>query len=161
MFIAQTERARDVFWRRLYLAFHAAGLAGEQHCLFVPALPHAAFSALVRDSHIHLDAIGWSGCNTTIDALGHGVPPVTLPGTNLRGRHGLALLTRVGVRELAVESPDDIVSVVARPAADPAFAASIRARLREGAAALFDDAAPVRDLEAFLIATVGEACPKL
>jgi predicted O-linked N-acetylglucosamine transferase (SPINDLY family) len=161
VFIAQTERARDIFWRRLYLAFHAAGLPAERFCLFVPALPHAAFSALVRDAHINLDSIGWSGCNTTIDALGHAVPTVTLPGTTMRARHGLALLRRAGVPELVVESEDAMVVMVTRLATDPAYAASIRDRLRAGAEGLFGDTTPVRDLETFLTEAVRSASPNL
>jgi hypothetical protein len=34
----------------------------------------------MRDVDVFLDTIEWSACNTTLEALAHGVPVVTLPG---------------------------------------------------------------------------------
>ncbi len=152
------ERARDTLWRRLFLAFHQAGIPAEAHCLFVPSLGHGAFSALVRDAHVNLDTIGWSGCNTTVDALAHGVPTVTLAGDTLRARHSMAFLRAVGVTDTIAADVDDMVAIVARLGKDPAARADIAARLRAGAPRLFGDRAPVRALEDFLSAEVARRC---
>lgn len=158
VFVTPNDRARDTLWRRLFLAFQAHGLSGEAHCLFVPGMGHATFSATIRDAHINLDTIGWSGCNTTLDALGHGIPTVTLPGDTMRARHGLAFLQVVGVTDTIVESVDALVAKVVQLGQDDDYRRDVSARLLAGRHNLFGDPAPVRALEAFLTAEVARRC---
>ncbi|MGE0225394.1 MAG: hypothetical protein AB7F35_00095 [Acetobacteraceae bacterium] len=159
VFMDLGRRGRDTLWARLYQAFARHGLDALAHCRFMPGLPPAAFSALVRDAHVVLDPIGWSGCNTTLEAVGHHIPVVTMPGATMRSRHGLAILSIAGVTDTIVHSPDDYVAAAVRLGRDEAFRGQVAARLASGKARLYGDPAPVRWLEEFLEDAVDRACP--
>jgi predicted O-linked N-acetylglucosamine transferase (SPINDLY family) len=143
-----------IFRRRLEAAFARRGLCADDFCRFVPGRPHAAFSALIRDADVFLDSIEWSGCNTTLDALAHGVPVVTLPGPLMRGRHSLAILTAADATETIAESVDGYVEHAVRLGRDTNWRRHVRSMMRRGAARVFNDVAPVRALERFLTEAV-------
>jgi predicted O-linked N-acetylglucosamine transferase (SPINDLY family) len=158
VFVMQDERRRDLLWRRLYLAFRAHDLPAEQHCRFTPAPGPAALSALIRDSHVQFDTIGWSGAETALDAIRHGVPVVTLPARSLRSRHASALLRGAGVADTIVDSVPHLIAQMMRLGQDQAYRRDVSIRLRAGAPRLFGDPAPVRALEAFLTTEVARRC---
>jgi len=58
---------------------------------------------------IALDPFPYPGGGTTCDALYMGVPVVTLYGTRRSTRFSYALLSRVGLQDLAVQTPMDYV----------------------------------------------------
>ena len=61
----------------------------------------------------------------------------------MRGRQSAAMLEQGGVPELVARDQDEYVAIAARLAADPAWRASLSARLRSGRHALFDDSRPI------------------
>jgi predicted O-linked N-acetylglucosamine transferase (SPINDLY family) len=68
----------------------------------------------------------------------------------MRGRHCAAILRMLGVTDTIAASPDDYVAIAVRLARDPAWRATLRARMAENRARLFADPAPVRALETFI-----------
>src|SRR5258706_16406411 len=82
------------------------------------------------DVDIALDPFPFCGGLTSCEALWMGVPVVTLPGTRPVSRQTLALLTRLGLTELAARDPADYVAIAARLAGDGAQLAALRASLR-------------------------------
>jgi predicted O-linked N-acetylglucosamine transferase (SPINDLY family) len=114
----------------------------------------ARFSASLRSSDIFLDSIGWSGCNTTLLALEHGVPVVTLPGRFMRGRHSSAILTAAGITDTIAKDTDDYVRIAVRLGRDVAWRQELSARMQFGPPRLFGDVSAVRGLEDFLIEAV-------
>ncbi len=54
---------------------------------------------LNRCCDLFLDSVGWSGCNSTLEALACGLPVVTWPGELMRGRAALRA-ARTAAREL-------------------------------------------------------------
>ncbi len=103
--------ATEIFQERLAATFSAKGLRFEDHCVFRPALPGPEFRAEMALCDVTLDSLGWGGCNTTLDALELDLPVVTLAGEFMRGRHGLGILSMLGMESFA--SPD-IGAYVAR-----------------------------------------------
>ena len=74
-----------------------------------------------------------------------GVPVVTLPTGPLPfGRHGLAVMTALGLPELVARDAEDYVAIAVALARDPARLAALRASLRARMAA-----SPVTDGERF------------
>ena len=123
-----------------------------------PFLPEPAFLALCRSAHVMLDSLHWSGGNTTLEGLAFDVPVVTLPGPFMRGRHSHAMLDILGLAgELSARDPGHYVEIAARLAHDPGFRSRMSAAIRERKHLLFDDAAPIRALEAFLREACGTA----
>ena len=68
----------------------------------MPRLDAATFSAMAQLADVMLDSIGWSGNNSTLEALEHDLPVVTLPTGFMRGRHSFAILTRLGIATMAM-----------------------------------------------------------
>jgi predicted O-linked N-acetylglucosamine transferase (SPINDLY family) len=93
-----------------------------------------------------LDTVRWSGGNTSLDALGAGLPIVTLPGRFMRGRQSAGMLGLAGIDELIARDEEDYVRIAARLAADAQWRRALRARIQDGRARVFGDPAPVRAL---------------
>jgi protein O-GlcNAc transferase len=92
------------FKHRLSAAFRNRGLSAETACRFLPRMPSADFHAAMGCADVVLDSIGWSGCNTLLDALTHALPIVTQPGQSMRSRHGAAILQSLGLEDFVCES---------------------------------------------------------
>jgi protein O-GlcNAc transferase len=156
LFVGTQRRGMEILSARLDAAFTRYGLAFDAFCRFVETLPVARFSAMIRNAHIFLDTPLWSGCNTTLDAIGHAIPIVTMPGPMMRGRHGSAILTLAGVTDTIARTPDEYISIAVGLAKDVAWRGEISARLAAGRAQVFGDTSPVRALEAFLMDAVAQ-----
>ncbi len=139
---------------RLFASFAAAGLSPEQFVVFLPWQTRPAFYGLMQRADVYLDTVGFSGFNTALQALECGLPVVTREGRFLRGRLASGLLRRAGLGPLVAGSDASYVETAVRLARDKPESARLRARIAEARAALFDDLAPIRALEAFLV----EAC---
>ena len=101
------------------------------------------------DVDIALDTYPWPGGGTTCDALYMGVPIVTLYGARRSTRFSYALLSLVGLDELAVQSPAEYVERAAGLAGDldrlDQLHVSLRARMERSA--VMDQEGYMRALE--------------
>jgi len=59
---------------------------------------------------VFLDSIGWSGFNTTLDALANDLPIVTLRRGLMRDRHTSAMLDRMGLTAIVCKSIEEYVA---------------------------------------------------
>jgi protein O-GlcNAc transferase len=139
-----------VFRARLQRAFAAAGLDWQQYCVLTAPVPHEAFPALLRAADVFLDSIGWSGCNSTLEAMACDLPVVTTPTALMRGRHSAAILTCMGLAHRVAPDVDGYVDDAVR-LADAGERARFVAEQRAGRPRVFGDQAPVRALEGFLV----------
>src|SRR5258707_7090596 len=64
----------DLFRARLQRAFDAVGLSARNRCVFLPRLAPDRFAAAIGQCDIVLDSIGWSGCHSILESLGHKLP---------------------------------------------------------------------------------------
>ena len=142
---------------RLTRAFAAAGLAAERHLIFIARLPQDRFLGLNQASHVFLDSIGWSGGNTTFEALLSGLPVVTLPTGLMRGRVSYALLAAMDMPETVARSVDDYVAIAIRLGKDAAWRAACVAKVVERRARVLSDVSTVRAFENFVVAAVARA----
>jgi protein O-GlcNAc transferase len=140
-----------VFRARLQRAFAGAGLDWTRHCVLAAPVPHAAFPALLRVADVFLDSIGWSGCNSTLEAVACDLPIVTTPTGLMRGRHSAAILTCMGLAHRIAPDIDGYVESAVR-LADAGERARAVAEVRGNRSSVFGNAAPVRALEDFLAA---------
>lgn len=149
----------ELFRQRLERAFAADGLRADQHCVFLSRLDQRQFGAAIGLSDIFLDSVGWSGCNSTLESLPHDLPVVTMNGTTMRGRHGVAILKMMGVTETATETIDDYVSVAVRLAKDVPWRKEVKGRIAASKHRVYSDRACISALEEFLdhVARLGVA----
>ena len=117
---------------------------------FLPPLKYGEFLGLARAADVILDSAGWSGGNTTLEALCFARPVVTLPGEFMRGRHTAAILRRIGVTGTVAASPDDYVHLAGRLAEEAAWRNEIGEQMRRQKHLSYNDDAPIRGLEEFI-----------
>jgi predicted O-linked N-acetylglucosamine transferase (SPINDLY family) len=140
----------DFFRKRLELAFASQGLNPAEHCIFWSRLDQKMFSAAVGQCDIILDSIGWSGCNTTLESLPHGLPVVTLPGKLMRGRHTMAILKMMGVTETIAATVDDYVATAVRLGKDLPWRKAIAAKMAANRDRVYRDRSCIEALQDFL-----------
>ena len=143
----QCEKLRQ----RLVSAFDAQGLSSERYLMFVPWLSKPRFHGMLARATLFLDTIGFSGFNTALHAVGRSLPIVAWEGRFMRGRFASGILGRMGLRELVAASQQDYVSLAVRLATDARYRAAMSQQIEQRSQVLFEDPAPVRALERFLV----------
>ncbi len=147
------------FLARMQRAFSCHGLRAEDYVVLLPQQDPPHYQALNRIADVFLDSIGWSGCNSTLEAVGFGLPVVTLAGRLMRGRHSLAILKMMGVEETIAGSIDDYLRMAVRMARDPDWRKQVAEKVRVNAPRVYRDLSCVRALERFLEEAVA-ACAR-
>jgi predicted O-linked N-acetylglucosamine transferase (SPINDLY family) len=138
---AVTETIRE----RLLTPMRARGVANER-LVFLPRLTQEDFLAANRDADVVLDSFGWSGFNSTMEAIAMGAPVVTCPGETVRARHAYGVLRMAGLEDLIARDADEYVALAVRLGRDPEFRSAMRARVQERAPRAFADSTPVAAL---------------
>jgi protein O-GlcNAc transferase len=146
-----TQQLRD----RLQRAFNDAGLPFEKYVVFLPTLPRPEFFGLMQRADLFLDTIGFSGFNTAMQAVECLLPIVTREGRFMRGRFASGILKEMGLSELVTPTDDAYVDLAVRVIQDTDYRKDIKRRMEQTRAVLFDDVAPIRALEDFLLHASG------
>ncbi|MDJ1181915.1 hypothetical protein [Roseofilum casamattae] len=145
-----SEAQTKILSKRLQNAFAAEGLDLEQYVVMQPAVSNAGYHRLNDLADIFLDSIGVAGTNTTLEAIAHNLPIVTLTGEFLRGRVSTGILQHMGVSETIASSPEDYVAIAIRLGQDAAFREQVRARMAANKHKIYADTACIEGLEDFL-----------
>lgn len=115
----------------------------------LPRRSHAEFLGLMSQCDVVLDPLHVGGGNTTYEALGLGLPIVTLPSAYLRGRVTYGCYQKMGVLDCVASNPRSYVETAVRLGTDRAWREEIRARIAAAAGMLFEDHTAVSQLEDF------------
>jgi protein O-GlcNAc transferase len=150
----------ELFRKRLERAFGALGLAAANHCVLLPRLAPEFFAAAIGQCDVVLDSIGWSGCNSILDSLGHNLPIVTLAGDMMRGRHAAAILGMMGVGETIAATIDQYVAIAGALGRDQAKRDELSARISGQKQRIYRDVGCISALEQFLDQAVRSAATK-
>ena len=134
------------FRTRLRSAGAVAGVDVDARINVLPQCGHEDYLRINACCDAMLDTSRWSGGNTALDALACALPIVTLPGRFMRGRQSMAMLQQTGVPELIARDDDDYVAIATTLATGAEWRETLRGRIRDGRASLFDDAAPTAAL---------------
>ncbi|MBP0011903.1 MAG: hypothetical protein J7545_23030 [Roseofilum sp. SBFL] len=145
-----SEAQTKILSKRLQNAFAAEGLDLEQYVVMQPAVSNAGYSRLNDLADIFLDSIGVAGTTTTLEAIAHNLPIVTLTGEFLRGRVSSGILQKMEVTETIATSPEDYVAIAIRLGTDAAFREQVRARIAANKHKIYADTACIEGLEDFL-----------
>jgi protein O-GlcNAc transferase len=145
------ETLAEALRARLAAAFAAAGMDFRDYGVFLPWQSRPAFYGLLQRADVYLDTIGFSGFNTAMQAIECGLPIVTREGRFLRGRLASGILKRMGLPDLAVPTEEDYVERAVALAGDAPARMRLRDRIEASRPLLFDDIAPIRALETFLV----------
>lgn len=137
--------------QRLAAAFGCHQLDLDDFVTFVPWQNRGGFYGLLERADVFLDTIGFSGFNTALQAVECGLPIVTREGRFMRGRLASGILKRMGLPELVARSEEDYVALAVKLARDTEYRKHICERIVASRHVLFEDIAPIRALEAFLV----------
>ncbi len=129
----------EQFKRRLKLAFEQAKLEFSRHCIFLPWQNRNAFFALMRQAHVFLDTLGYSGFNTAIQAVQCNLPIVTKEGQFLRGRFGSGIVKRMGLEELVAKTDKEYVDLAVKLTLDAAYRRNVQEKMMGSVDAIFGD----------------------
>jgi CRISPR-associated protein Csy1 len=143
---ATTEGQRHAFVHRLEQGMRQRGLEPRQQIKLLPLLSHRDFRRLMTVVDVMIDTPHWSGGRTSLDALGSGLPIVTLQGRFMRGRQSAAMLRSLGLEELVAADARAYVERALSVAADAAYRERLSLRIREGWGGLVDRTEPIAAL---------------
>ena len=130
--------------------------AAATRVVFTPRLDYRAFHGLLARADVMLDTTVFGGANTTLEGLAMGTPIVSLPGAFARGRMSYACYRKMGEMSLVAADEDEYVRLALALGTDGDARQAARRSILASNAVLYDDEAPVRELEAFLIQAVAQ-----
>jgi len=142
------------FISRLEEAFDRFGLRCADYVVMLPHLDAPHYLALNHLADVFLDSIGWSGCNSTFEALSCNLPVVTMPGRMMRGRHTHAILQMMGLQELEARDRDEYVLFAKRLGTDTEWRRHISEKISQCKQLAYRDNDCIRGLESFIEKTV-------
>jgi len=156
VFIESEAAVNMALQSRLRATFGAASIDFDRHIRFLPRLDRDRYAALNRIADVFLDTPGWSGCNSTLEALWCDLPVVTLPGGLMRARHSVAIYRAMQYTELIALDEAHYVELAVRLGEDHAWREQQRARIAVSKFRVINDRAPSEALAACLPALLAQ-----
>jgi protein O-GlcNAc transferase len=142
--------ATAIFKDRLSAQFQAYDLDIDRYCIFSSRLHTEAYQSMHHHVDVFLDSIGWSGCNTTLEAIAYDLPIVTLPTDLMRGRHSAAFLTRMHMDNYISKSIEEYINFAADLAHNKFLYNTVRGMIKENKTFLYRDCAAIHGLQEFI-----------
>lgn len=118
---------------------------------FMPSLDRARFRSLMSLLDVALAPFPFGAGDTSLEGFALGLPTVTLPTDQLKGRLTFAMYQAMKIDECSARDVKDYISIATRLGTQQDFKQSLRHRILAANAILYENAAAVRELEAFLI----------
>jgi len=137
------------FQQRLQRSFASFDLEMNKYCCFLPRLLPEDYLSLNLVADIFLDSLGWSGGNTTLEAIACNLPIVTCPGEFMRGRHSYGILKRLGVTETIASTKEEYIEIAIKLGLNHAWRQQLRQNTSQNHSNLYADAESVKGLESF------------
>jgi len=148
---------RSMLKTRLQQAFDKNGADMDRHVRFLPHLSPEQYQSLNCLGDVALDTPGWSGGNTTLEALYQDLPLVTLPGEQMRACVSAGMLQLIGVAETIAASKQDYIEIAVRLGTDQNWRKQISDKIARSRVKLESDMSCMRAMEEFLENAVKEA----
>ncbi|WP_052128851.1 tetratricopeptide repeat protein [Neosynechococcus sphagnicola] len=127
------------FQQRLHQAFADWGVDAQQFCVILPRLDGMDYLSLNLAADIFLDSLGWSGGNTTLEAIACGLPIVTCPGPWMRSRHAYAMLQVLDVTDTIAQNQQQYIEIAVRLGLDAQWREAVVAAMQQGQPQLFQN----------------------
>jgi protein O-GlcNAc transferase len=146
----------EQFRSRIALAFERFHMDAKDYVVFLPPLAPEQYQGLNGLADVYLDTIGWSGCNSILEALSCNLPVVTLPSLLMRGREGLAIFKMMGMTETVAETLDEYIALAVRLGKVSGWRKEISDKIAVKKQLVYYDKDCIRGLEDFLQMAVEE-----
>lgn len=139
----------EQFRARIGNAFRKFNLNADEFVVMLPFLDVNKYNALYHIADIFLDPIGWSGCNSALEAISCNLPIVTLPGAFMRSRDCFAILALMHVQETIASSLDEYVRIAVKLGKDPTWRRYISDKISANKDLIYYDTKCITALEQF------------
>ena len=137
-------------WRRVERAFTDYHLDAQDYCLFLPTLTDVAdYWNLFAVADVFLDTIGFTGFNSTLDAIESHLPVVTHCGEFLRTRQSSGILTMLRVTETIATQESEYLDLAIKLGLDSEWRTEIARKISNNLSLLYHDLEAVKSLENF------------
>lgn len=150
-FRARPDQLSQMLEARLRAVFADAGMDFDAHVRFIPWQTQAGFFGMLDRADVCLDSIGFSGFNTTMQAIERATPVVAWEGEFMRGRFASGILREAGLDDWVASTKDDYVEKIARLCSDNTLREQVRSQIMARRGALFDDRKIVGSLAEYLL----------
>ncbi len=137
---------------RLQRRFRRTLPDAETRVKFLPNLVRNDFLSLLSCSDVLLDPIHFGGGNSSFEAIGLGIPLVTLEGEFLRSRISSAIYRQMNLPDLIASDPNAYVQLAVKIACDPMFRSELKQRIIAASDTLFESSSAAKELEECLVA---------
>ncbi len=127
-----------------------------ERIIFLPRMPEQKFVSLLSQADVVIDTFHFSGGKTTAEALGLGVPVVTMPGSYMRSRVTAACYKLMGMDDLVAKSRAEYIDMALRLTSDRKWREEMVGSIREKSRHLFHDRQAVREFELFFTQAVAK-----
>lgn len=117
---------------------------------FVPWMPQPSFYSLLLQSDAALDTLHFGSGNVAYQALGLGVPMITLPGSSLRSRSTFGIYEQMGMRDCVANSPQEYVELALKLAQDKEWQQAMRQKALMLSEKIFGDTGATREIADFI-----------
>ena len=148
---ANRSRVFDAYLEHFFVPL---GIDTHSRVIRLSQRSRADFLAVLSVCDIALDTFGFSGGNTSLDALSVGLPVVTLPGEFMRGRQTFAMLRALPAsvhKTLIASDAESYLDIARRLLADSEKRGRLRDEISSHADALFNDSKPVIHMREWLL----------
>lgn len=142
-----TARGEDVILARL----RASHPDIVDRIRFMPTLSRDEFRGLTSLCDVLLAPFPFGAGDSSLEGFALNLPTVTLPTPYLKGRLTYAMYKLMQIDDCIARDLDDYVRIANRLGTDAEFNRTIRAKIAAANHVLYDNAAGVRDFEAFIL----------
>ena len=139
----------ELFRKRIKQAFERFDLNPEEFAVFLPFLDIEDYNALYYLSDVFLDPIGWSGCNSALEAVSCDLPVVSLPTDLMRGRDGYAILTMADMKNAIASSLEEYIGIAAKLGKDAEWRSHASNKIAKNKNRIYRDRTCIDALEEF------------
>jgi len=146
----------EILKKRLKNKLEQAGLNFAEHFTFIGGLTREGYSTLMCNADLLLDPIGFSGANTTLQAIGCGLPVVTREGKFQRTKHASAILRTLGIEELITYTEEEYISLVEKLILNELLRKNLKSKIKSNENYIYKNIEPIRALENFLESVGGK-----
>lgn len=136
--------------QRLSTYFSEAGMSYEKHVRFISWQKPSEFHFLIKNAHVLLDTIGFSGFNTAMQAIVCHTPVVAYQGQFMRGQLASGILKQLGMQAYIATNKQEYVECAVKLVTDVVFADQARKKLQASVHTLYQDISVIKALEEML-----------
>lgn len=150
VFTTTPKELGPLFFSKLEKAFQNSGADFKNQVVQLDRVKGSVFASLCQNCDLFLDSLGWSGFNTTLEAIEQDLLPITLEGKLARTRHTSAILKVIGLNELIASELTEFLNLAIELGHNKERRLKLKKRLQKNKASLYQDQKVLRSLEIFL-----------